>query len=43
MTFGEYDYNQIEGGENGLNQYLNKADNQWAIMMDDVKYGNIDI
>ena len=43
MTYGSFDFNQVEGGENGLNEYLNVADNQWAILMDDVKFGDSDL
>ena len=43
MTFGSFDYGQVEGGENGLNEYLNVGHDNWSILMDDVKYGDSDI
>jgi len=43
LTIGSFDYKQVEGGANGLNQYLNIAQDHWALEMDDVMYGNTDI
>ena len=38
ITFGEWDYAQIYGGEDGLNYYPNGALGYWGVIMDDVSY-----
>jgi len=43
MSFGEFDYSNVEAGEEGLNYYDNAATEHWAIMMDDVQYGDVEI
>ena len=43
MTFGEFDFTQVEAGEKGLNYYNNIGTDNWAVMMDDLKYGDVEI
>ena len=43
VTFGYWDYNEIFGGEEGLNWYPNTATSHWGVIMDDVQYNNQDI
>jgi hypothetical protein len=43
VTFGNWDFDQVHGGEEGLNFYPNAATNHWAVMMDDLSYGSNDI
>lgn len=38
ITFGEWDFQQVEGGEKGLNYYPNGALEFWGVVMDDVSY-----
>lgn len=40
VTFGELDYNQIEGGVDGLNYYNNLGVDKWGLLMDDFLYGD---
>jgi hypothetical protein len=41
VTFGYIDFNEIFGGEEGLNYYSNVGVDHWAIMMDDFQYNNM--
>ena len=43
ITFGFFDYNQVQYGEDGLNYYKNIGEDHWAILMDDVRYDHQDI
>ena len=39
ITFGYFDYSQIQGGEEGLNYYSNIGLNHWSVHVDNFKYG----
>ena len=39
ITFGHFDYSQIEGGEPGMRYYENQGTSEWSVIMDDVMYG----
>jgi hypothetical protein len=43
VTFGYWDFNEVEGGKEGLNWYPNAAQSHWGLIMDDVAYDNNDI
>lgn len=43
ITFGYFDYSQIQGGEEGFNYYSNIGLNHWSVLMDNFKYGNAGI
>lgn len=43
VTFGHFDYSQIDGGENAVRYYENQGLNEWSVTMDDVMYGLRDI
>ena len=43
VTFGSWDYEQVFGGEDGLNWYPNAASSHWGIIMDDLFYGHNEI
>ena len=43
VSFGEWAFDQVHGGEEGLNYYPNAATSHWAVMMDDVSYDDKDI
>ena len=38
ISFGDWDLNQVHGGEEGLNYYNNSADDMWAVQLEDLKY-----
>lgn len=38
ITFGDWDMNQVEGGEDGLNYYNNTATDMWAVELEDLRY-----
>jgi len=39
ISFGFFDYSQIQGGEDGFNYYSNIGLNHWSVLMDNFKYG----
>ena len=41
VTFGYIDFNEVQGGEDGLNYYTNIGVDHWAVMMDDVQYNKM--
>ena len=43
ISFGYFDYNQIDGGEDGMQYYSNIGLNHWAVLMDDIQYGTVPI
>ena len=43
VTIGSVDYNEIEGGQDGLNYYTNLAIGQWGLLMDDFMYADMDM
>lgn len=43
ITFGHFDYSQIEGGKEGMRYYENQGISEWSVVMDDVMYGAKDI
>jgi len=43
VTFGHFDYSQIDGGESAVRYYENQGSNEWSVTMDDVMYGLKDI
>ena len=38
ITFGDWDLNQVDGGEEGLNYYNNSAEGMWAVELEDLRY-----
>ena len=40
---GSVNYNEVEGGEEGLNYYSNLAVSHWGLKMDDLLYNGIDM
>ena len=42
VTFGDINFDEIEGGQGGLNYYSNLAVGKWGLLMTDFLYGNID-
>ena len=38
ITFGDWDLNEVENGEMGLNYYNNPVDDLWAVELDDLRY-----
>jgi len=40
---GAINFNEIEGGEAGLNYYSNLAVGKWGLLMDDFLYNNVDM
>ena len=36
ISFGYFDYSNVEGGKDGLNYYSNIGLNHWAVLMDDI-------
>lgn len=43
ISFGYFDYSNVEGGKDGLNYYSNIGLNHWAVLMDDIQLGQVDI
>mmetsp|Transcript_18435 Transcript_18435/g.31531 ORF Transcript_18435/g.31531 Transcript_18435/m.31531 type:complete len:136 (+) Transcript_18435:464-871(+) len=43
VSFGEINYNEVEGGRDGLNYYQNLAIDKWGVYMDDILYNDVDI
>ena len=43
ISIGQIDYNEVEGGVNGLNYYNNRAVGKWGLQMDDFLYDDIDM
>jgi hypothetical protein len=43
ISIGQIDYNEVEGGHNGLNYYTNRAVDKWGLQMDDFLYDDIDM
>jgi hypothetical protein len=41
ISFGEWDMDEVEGGELGLNYYDNSADTEWAVKLDDLRYDSV--
>lgn len=42
ISFGPISYDQVQGGEDGLNYYANLAVGKWGLLMDDFLYGKVD-
>ena len=40
ISFGSINYNEIQGGEDGLNYYANLAVGKWGLLMDDIYYND---
>ena len=43
ISIGQIDYNEIEGGIDGLNYYSNRAVEKWGLEMDDFLYNDVDM
>ena len=43
ITFGYYDWEHIEGGDQALNWYQNLGTDSWMVMMDDLMYDGTDL
>lgn len=43
IYFGDVNYEEVKGGENGANWYTNLGIGKWSLLMDDFMYGNADI
>ena len=43
ITLGSVDYNEIQGGQDGLNYYSNLAVGKWGLLMDDFMYDDTDM
>lgn len=43
ISIGAIDYNEVEGGANGLNYYNNRAVGKWGLQMDDFLYDDKDM
>ena len=43
ISIGQIDYNEVEGGVDGLNYYNNRAVGKWGLEMDDFLYDDIDM
>ena len=43
ISLGAVDFNEVEGGQDGLNYYTNLAVGKWGLLMDDFMYSGIDM
>lgn len=43
VKIGEVDYDEVEGGEAGINYYSNLAIGKWGLLMDDFMYDDVDM
>ena len=43
ISIGQIDYNEVEGGVDGLNYYSNRAVGKWGLQMDDFLYDDVDM
>lgn len=43
ITIGSVNYDEVDGGEEGLNYYSNLAISNWGLLMDDFMYNSIDM
>ena len=43
ITFGQINFDEIDGGEDGLSYHSNLAVGKWGVLMDYLSYGQVDL
>jgi hypothetical protein len=43
ITLGNVNYDEVDGGQDGLNFYSNLAIGKWGLLMDDFMYNGVDM